>query len=48
MAPVYTEGASIVRVFLPMGTSWVHVWSGTVFKGQSVCGGGGGGDFLPS
>ena len=34
VAPVYTEGASIVKVFLPAGTSWVHVWSGTMYEGK--------------
>ncbi len=36
IAPVTTEGATEVQVYLPQGT-WVHLWSGQVYQGgQSV------------
>ena len=33
VAPVLEKGATSVRVFLPMGTTWHHIWTGHDLKG---------------
>ena len=36
VAPVLTKGANSVRVFLPVNTEWMHVWSGQNYKGGLI------------
>lgn len=33
VAPVLKKGAASVSVFLPVGTTWSHIWTGQTFKG---------------
>jgi len=34
VAPVFKEGTTSVKVFLPANTTWVHVWTNKVYKGM--------------
>ena len=37
VAPVHEKGGGSVRVFLPAGTRWKHVWTDKTYTGMSVC-----------
>ena len=35
VAPVFKEGSSTVKVFLPTNTTWIHVWTNKIYKGMT-------------
>ena len=35
VAPVFKEGSSSVKVFLPANTTWIHVWTNKIYKGMT-------------
>lgn len=36
VAPVYNKGATTVKVFLPVNTTWVHTWTGKTYSGEVI------------
>ena len=35
VAPVFKEGSSSVKVFLPANTTWIHLWTNKIYKGMT-------------